>query len=226
VSWGGTPDRDALECLVFLYLPLIPYKTVHAFNWQGTQYRAIPIRWSWGLVARGMLRRWLWASCILGIICGAIAVTEGRGAAMPGFSVGMLVLGVIGVGVSALGWWALAASDRRNREIRRLLGPHQFGSSDPATWTDDLLRAAHGPREAHGTATFADAVPRALAAGALSRAMWAARMSTALEDRAIGEMLTDTVRDDPKVQDALAQVRRDVHCWSQVMNPPGPRAGG
>ena len=57
VGWGSF---DAMEWLVAAYLPVIPVKAVHTFDWQGEQYRMIPIRWSFDLVLRTFFSRWAW----------------------------------------------------------------------------------------------------------------------------------------------------------------------
>src|SRR5262245_10839853 len=56
---GGTEDHDAMECFVVAFLPLIPMKAVHTFNWSGSQCRMIPLKRSGALLAAAMLRPWL-----------------------------------------------------------------------------------------------------------------------------------------------------------------------
>jgi hypothetical protein len=223
--WGGQPDFDAVECLVFVYLPLIPLKAVHSFNWQGTQYQGLPIRWSWGLVLHAMLRRWIFVPALGGIVASAIGIVDYvNGRLSPGEYV-MIGIGVTVFVLSVAGMWAIHTSDRRNRAIRCMLGRHQFGSSDPATWKDGLLNGVTKPNELHGTSTYADAASKCLSAGAYSDAMWSARLSTALENRTTGEMLTDTILNDPNVQEAVARVVKQPSAWAEAMRPRPAPAG-
>jgi hypothetical protein len=92
-----------------------------------------------------------------------------------------------------LGYIVLWVTDRRPREIRRLLGPHELGQSDPATWTAESLASVRLPPQMFRTESFADAVPMLLEKGDRSSAMWAARLTVALEDAKTGEALTDCV---------------------------------
>jgi hypothetical protein len=205
VSWGGEKDCDAMECFVILFLPILPMKCVHAFNREGNQYDQIDIRFDGELFCRVFLERWLLAPLVIGII-------------------GLLMVPVVGLGLIALatlGWWLLALSDRRNRNIRLLLGQHDLGSSDPATWTTEQLDNEEKPRQMFGTDTYAQAVPDRLAQGDFAGAMWAARLSVASEQIPEGEKLTSTVLSNREVQNALKQVRKNPDAWWHVM-----RAGG
>lgn len=223
VRWGGPPDHDALECFCLFYLPLIPYKAVHTFGWSfgggfgvGNMgsYRQVPIRWTWDLVVVGLLRSWLGLPLVLGLFLVLIGIIGREDLVL------RLLAGVAGVVLadgSLLGWWVLWFLDQRHRNLRYVLGPHQAGSSDPATWTDDLLDGIHDPRDLFGTDTFADAVEPLLEAGDYSRAMWAARLTVALEDRSTGEGLTILILGDPDVKDALREVRKSPQRWNRVM---------
>jgi hypothetical protein len=43
--------------------------------------------------------------------------------------------------------------------------------------------------------------------------MWAARLATAMENGRQGEDLTDAILEQPEVQEALAEHRRDASQW-------------
>src|SRR4051794_3035468 len=94
VGWGSF---DAMEWLVALYMPLIPYKAIHTFDWNGEQYRAIPIRWSFGLMVRTFLGRWLWG---LGI--GGALFLIPTFADKSGFALVWLTFSVVFVGLAVL----------------------------------------------------------------------------------------------------------------------------
>ena len=216
VQWDGQADCDSVECLVVLYLPVLPYRVVHTFGRNGSQYRAVPIRWSLGTIARAFFRRWMWVLVVGAAIAGFIAYDTwdapdgGRGQIPAALAVGLAVM-------APLGWWLTARTDHRQRSIRRVLGPHELGSSDPATWTRDLLANVADPRENYGTATFAVAAAKELAGGSPIKAMWAARLAAATEDRHEGEKLTDEILAKPGMAEAIARVKAQPQLWPDAI---------
>lgn len=212
IGWGA---YDAMEWLTAFYMPLVPLKAVHTFDWNGSEYRMVPIRWSGDLVLRTFVNRWVWGVGFLGSILLLIAFLEidKRGVNLLLFTLGPLLL-LLAVG----GGLFLRVSDERNKKIRRVLGGMTIGNCDPAHLTDALLDDMAGePRLAYGTDTFADAVEPLLEQGSYARAMWAARVCKALEDDAEGEALTDRILNDPDVADALEVVRGKPAAWAEVM---------
>lgn len=229
---SGPWDFDGLECLVVFRFPLIPYRAVHTFNWSNDatvrggmvgieywSYDQIPIRWSFALLIRVALRRWIFVALAVGIGC-LFNSQLGRPAPQSVFVALAVACGIL-VGLGILGWCWMAVSESRVRRIRRVLGSHRRGSSDPATWTEEDLREVVGPQEAYGSPTFADAVLPLLVAGQLSKAMWAARLTVAKEDRRRGERLTSQVLKHPEVRKALAKVEENPTVWSSVMQQEG-----
>lgn len=223
ISWSSAPwynrqfdqlDCDAVECVCALYLPLIPYKAVHIFNrsgeFMGQRYHQMPIRQSVSLVARAFVWRWLW---VLFVVGAAVAAFGWNLRARERFDTESVAAGV-GMIVAALcGWWFLAWSDRRNKLIRRVLGPTTLGSSDPATWTADTLQHVTAAQFAVGQQTFAGAARKLLQANAFTQAMRAARYCVAIENRFEGEALTDEILRHPTVTAALRIVNRDPARW-------------
>src|SRR5579864_2432661 len=53
-------DCDCVECFIVFFMPLIPLKPMHTYNWKNGVCSFIPIRWSNSLVARVFLKRWIW----------------------------------------------------------------------------------------------------------------------------------------------------------------------
>ena len=51
--------------------------------------------------------------------------------------------------------------------------------------------------------------------------MFAARLSTALEDRAFGEHETDKILEHREVQRALERLRKEPRCRNEVLPPTG-----
>lgn len=211
VGWNS---YDAVECFVVCFMPVIPYSAVHTFDWNGTQYRRIPIRWSAGLVARTYLRCWRWGFLGLGLLLGFIGVLDfHKSSGVVLLAVGFLLLCVFAF-LTAL----MLVAERRHNNVRRVVGPHVLGSCDPAALVGETLEAFAGnPRVQFGCDSYVLAVPRLLEEGRYSQAMWAARLATALEDRAEGESLTDEVLNHPEVVAGLERVRRDPGSWQSMM---------
>jgi hypothetical protein len=125
---------------------------------------------------------------------------------------------VLAAAIFATSTWWLGVAEQRTCDIRRALGTHPLGSCDPVTLKGQAREAfAVPPGRRFGTLSYAEAVPLNLARGRYSEAMWAARLTAALEDPVYGEELTDQVLADPGMQAALDAVRRDRKCWGEVM---------
>jgi len=185
-------DCDAVECIVFVYLPVIPFRAVHTFAWNGNQFQMVPIRWSWDLVLKAFLQRWRWLLVILAFVfCIPIFQAKDNREWMGGVIV-VLFCTFLLVGINfLLGWW-----DKRHRELRRVLGPHQLGTSDPATWPEDLLAKIEPPNGM----SHLQAARAALQQGDFRNAMWDARFAVAREDRIRAEELTNEILADPDVR--------------------------
>ncbi len=219
VGWGSF---DAVEWIVILYTPLIPIRPVHTFGWSGVNYRQFPIRWSGALIVRSFLRGWNWLLIAAGCILLIAGIAIASGPQPRAFLEGGVALssGVLLAAAGVLLYFVLRSTDRRANDLRRVLGPHQLGSCDPAVMQQPM---EPDPRAVYGTDSYADAVPGLLDAGRYSRAMWAARLSTAWEDRALGEELTDHILGHPGVPEAVEQVRRNPPSWAEVMLSPTER---
>jgi hypothetical protein len=224
IRWGQAYACDAVQWFVIFLIPVIPYKTVHAFNWVGTQYLAVPIRWSLGLVVRSAVRSWLevfgLAAVLFAILAGIFWFKDGLTIPSVIFTVLTVVLGL----TSWLGFKIWNWTDRRQQNLRYVLGPHQAGSSDPAGWTEPMLAGIRDPRDLYATPTFAEAVGTMLAQGNYCQAMWAARLTTVLEYPEEGERLTDDILRHPGVEEGLREMLAGRRQWEEVMLPP-KRAG-
>ena len=223
VRWGREDDCDSVVCVTVLFIPIYPQKTIHTYNWNGLACDSIPIRWSFMLVFCAMLRRLLYGPLGLGLILVlvfAISLLDQREGIERMRAVLALVIVPL-LAVSALGFWFLSHVDQRCRNIRRVLGPHNLGSSDPATWTGQTLKSTPSSRELFGTESYAEAVCLLLEAREFARAMLAARLTVAFESRQKGEDLTDAILQDPIVRGAIEQVRTKPDSWAEVMNSPG-----
>src|SRR5262245_58653188 len=194
---SGMRGGDALECFVVVFMPIVPFKAVHLYgetaNFLGSSFRAIPIRLSITLLLRVYLLYWMAFPLVIGVamavICTIELLTKGSLDHYAPFFVAGWAITV----TCALVYLILWLTDRRTRRIRRVLGRHQYGSSDPGMWTRDLLSGVFSPQEMFGKESFSSAVPTLLEKGDYQSAMWAARLGVALEDRATAERLTDEV---------------------------------
>jgi hypothetical protein len=223
VRWGNEDDCDSVVFVTMFFIPFWPRKTIHTYNWNGMSCKACPIRWSNTLVLRAVLRRCLWGPLFVGlvlVILAGISLLDGREVAQR-MRVILPLLSVPFLAVSGIGFWLLSKLDQRCRNIRWVLGPHNLGSSDPATWTQELQKTAPGPRELFGADSYAKAALLLLDAGEFARAMWAARFTVVFENRHGGEELTDSILQDANVRSAIARVRKNPQSWREVMNPGG-----
>jgi hypothetical protein len=214
VGWGS---YDAVEWVVAFMMPIIPIKCVHTFDWNGNQYRQLPIRWSGGLILHTFLNRWLWGVGIVGgllMVFGIFALADKATLVSPL----LLLAGAIVIGLAIGAGFLLRATDARNKKVRLVLGAVTIGNCDPAHFTDDTLRQMAGnPSMIYDTPSYARAAEKLLEQGSYAQAMWAARLCVAVEDAAEGESLTDAILRDPKVAEAIEQVRRDSRSWSELM---------
>lgn len=121
------------------------------------------------------------------------------------WSLGVLTL-VVGIGLAVLAFVS-SRQEPRDRQIRLLLGPHAWGSSDPATWHKSIRRDIVDPRDLKA-ASFADFAKEAIEDKEWSFAMWAARLCVAVQDEETGEKLTDEILNNPEVRRSLEVVWR------------------
>jgi hypothetical protein len=223
VRWGQEADCDSVVFVTALFVPMYALKTIHTYDWNGSHCQAIPIRGSWALVVSAYLRRILYGPLTVGLLLTLVIGISlfDRGEGLEKMRVTLVLVIVPLLGVSGFGFWFLSHADQRCCKIRWVLGRHNFGSSDPAVWTEELLKTMANTRELFGKDSYAEAVFPALERKDFSRAMWAARLTVALENGDQGEELTDTILQDADVLAAIERIRRDPSSWAQVMNGSG-----
>jgi hypothetical protein len=199
---GGRRDYDAYRGFGLIF-PLYLTQAVHCFGWgeQPNFAWAIPLRSDRDFATRALISDW----------CGPLCLLAGL-AFLPlccsGYST---VLTIIALAVLVLSATALLAvkltAGSRDRDIRLILGRHDWGSSDPATWHEDLLEGVVKPQKKFGVPSFEELAEQLLEEGRWAEAMWAARLCAAVEDPTRGERLTDEILEQPKVAKKLARVR-------------------
>lgn len=214
-GWGWD---DAVECIVFLYLPVWPLRAVHVRDVSEETYEALPIHMSKPLIRQVFLRRWSVGAAVVGAMVLLLFVVKPT-REHAGRTDLQLLLGAIGA-VLVLGGlfvrWRVQQRASRERDRRSLLGLHHLGNSDPLSWVSQDS-AGISSQTLFGTPTFAEAVPGLLRSQAWSAAAWASRLSAKLEGEAPGEQLTNDVINEPAVAVALAQLRRRRDDWHAIM---------
>jgi hypothetical protein len=223
---GGRRDYDVHEAVGFL-APIMVLAPLHASFWgsqgDGQAIRLNPER---GFRLRAFLGDWcmlsLFISPVAAIAFGMFAalrmVEQDRPSGVLVFLT-ILSLAVPVAAIAVLVW--LRRSDRRDRDIRLVLGTHTWGSSDPATWHPDLLDEVR-PAHTFRVKNFAALARRSLTARKWCEAMWAARLCTALEDEDAGEDLTSEILDEPAVRQKLSKLQKDGSRRDKLFGEPPP----
>lgn len=129
---------------------------------------------------------------------------------------------ILGLACLVFAIMCLFAEGSRNRNIRLVLGPHSWGSSDPATWHKSIGKCVVDPMAAFEVETFAKLARRAIKKGEWSKAMWAARLCVLAEDKETGEDLTDTILDDAEIRNGIFQVARYPEDHKREFGKPPP----
>ncbi len=196
---SGRQGGDAIECIVILYIPIVPClgPALHLFGQTSegmtSSFQTIPIKKSIGLLLRVYLMYWSIVLLLVGLALGIFNthwwLTEHNDERYLQF----VRAGWTMVSLSILSYFFLLVTDKRNRRIRQVLGYHRYGNSDPATWTGFILSELPSSNEVFGTETYSSAVPLLLEKNDFQNAMWAARLSRAVEDRDTAERLTNEV---------------------------------
>lgn len=243
VEWDySIGDSDALLAFCLFGIPIIPYKAVHVFQWEpgielGLINKQHPIRWTWGLTASAYLRRVWGVLVVLGALLlfasyfggsdsvGAILAAPPNIVAkftwLDPLPVRILLaaLGLLLVAGPIFGRIVMDKAERRHQNIRRLLGRHLVGSSDPAYWTRSFLEKVRPAPQSFGSATFAEASQSALKQRDYRQALFAARLAVALENPVQGESLTNSILEVPEVKQLIDSLHKNPRAYSQLIPP-------
>lgn len=227
-GWGWD---DGVESAMFCYLPVWPLRVIHLHNVHGgsftpDSYHSVPLGWSNHLVRQVFLRSWL-GGCIgwgilFALLLGAHAVSppQGKEYVIREWAVLKPILAPLApilIVVGIVGLVVINRFTRREREIRLLLGVHHLGSSDPVDWPDEELSRMPSAMTMFGTTTYAATVPELLQVQASTGAMWAARLSAAMESETNSQVITGQVLQHPDVRRVLQSFRLGSTKWGDVM---------
>jgi hypothetical protein len=204
-------DHDCVLAVVVFFLPILPLRPLHTFDWVGQQCRTAPIRWSLWLVIRSLLRPWLIAVLAVALVAAVLYLVPSLGREVVGrrfltkYDEGLWVaLGSIAG--SALGLSLLGMTSRRSRDVRLVLGRHGLGSSDPGTWPRELVEQVTAACPYAGSLSITT-VRRLLDQDRPVQAMWLARLAKGL-GLPWAEQATDAVLNDARVRSRLAETRK------------------
>lgn len=224
VSWFGQESFDGMEFLCALFIPIVPIKAVHTYEWHGAEYRQLPIRRTGGLVLRCYWRSAAYLTIIAGLLVLALAAggpfakgdRPGQGAISVGVALGLAAAGLIVLGLGFLLLYLFNRSDERDRNIRRVMGPHFAGSSDPAYWTADMTSQIKSAQEAHGAPTYLHAAMNLFQQNLFAEAMMCARIAMAQGEVDQGDEMTTAILNQPEVIDGLRKVKAAPDTWPAV----------
>ncbi len=223
---GGPPyhDFDAVWFLHLLGFPVVPLRVAHIYrltDWYAADgYQCHPIRWSLSLVLAAWLRRVCWVLLVYVIPLLAMAILAIVGKDDPeGWLLLKLCIDAV-VGCPLL-LWLLHGLDRRNRDIRTVIGNWRLGSGDPVTFDPAWFAGSEfeTSRPNWGTDTFAEGAVNCIKYHNWWGGMFAARMCLLLEDRRLGKELTDAILAEPEVRESIAQVRANPERWFALLGP-------
>ena len=204
------PDHDAVECLTVFFLPVFPLRAYHTHRWTSDACAALHIQRSTRLLLRAMLRPYLlgmlWAGGIMCSLVFLLQLAEWLGPKPQNMLPRLWLFGSIFL-LGALGTVLFNKVDHRFRDIRLLLGPHDLGSSDPATWFPETREKVRLPALLRDQSDMLRAGQEALVAGHFSEAMFAARLAVATGDLG-GEELTENILRDLRVVPVLGALRK------------------
>jgi hypothetical protein len=180
----GYKQFDAVEAVIFLLMPIVPYKVVHVMSiWgegQGERYQAIRLRPSLRIIAKAFLNAWGNGLAIfgagMGLLAGFAFLTMDRPVNQTDRTFLIIALACFVAGVlSKLAWMALNRSDER---IKDVIGAHELGTSDPYYWADDVAQpAAEALLEEESCSSLVDLAERLLTSGDRSKAMLCLRLA-------------------------------------------------
>lgn len=192
------PDHDAIEAFVVLFIPVVPLRAFHTFEWSGEHCRVVPIRMTRALIARAYLRTALLVPAGISFTAAIVAIIASFATLSPvviAWTGGFIAAFAVFLGALR----GLDRCDRRTRDIRLVLGPHELGSSDPALWPPDVVEKTVSP----DLAQAGDALARA----DFPHAMAMARLAVA-RGMPDGERLTGDILGDPRIAAILPALRK------------------
>ncbi len=199
------PQFDAIEAFVFVNLPIIPYRVVHVLSMResgrGEQYRYFELRRSMRIIVKGVLNGW--ANMLLFMTIFAIPIVAlahynmEREVSSLDYYVWWFLIGGLVVGV--LFKILMMALDAKDYRIKKIIGPHQHGTSDPFTWVDVMANQERAKAlETASANKLVDVARSALARDDRSAAMFFARLAQRTGEKGEASEIVKSILTDGK----------------------------
>jgi hypothetical protein len=166
------------------------------------------------MIAKSFLRRWLWVIAAGGVL----TIVQGLRLSLGLWNDVLLGIGAVLLLFTMIAVIWLMVAEARTKKIRRLIGRHARGSSDPATWTQEDLEAVPDCQAMFGYPHYQEAVDAMLDKVDLRGAMWAARLCLVKEDPLRGEQLTAQVLRHPEVRRVLPMAEDNPAAWMEFLH--------
>ncbi len=218
IFWNrGVEEYNVVDYLAFMFIPIIPLEAGHISIGHNPhlakklEYERYQIRLQPRDIITGYIRRLSQLGLIISTPVLVLFIFVNR------IDTEELILWMIIWIISLGGYLYQITRANQDLKIRLLLGRHSLGSSDPVTWKNDFLPSPSICQDLYQCNRFEEAVPILIKRGEWSRAMWAARLCTALEDVAVGETLTKEVLEHPSVQEILRQLLIYPYKWNKLI---------
>jgi hypothetical protein len=183
----GRTQFDAIEALMFCYLPFVPYRALHVLDIQAVkdftckeQYQFVPLRMSFRLILKAFLNRWGTCLGLFGglslCVCLYANMTMQRPVVHSDWIFYMICAAIFGFGIACkIAWWLLT---RKDEKIKDLMGFHVRGSSDPMDWqSDDADAVTQAILQHESSSSLVDAARRIMKTGDRSNAAFCLRLA-------------------------------------------------
>lgn len=207
---GGVVDADI--CIGTFVFVTDFYHTIGAFpkKRSGSSVPVLPLKKDKSFSRRAVAKPvFLLIAFFSGVCLPIAAMLLAAGAAPKTRSIVGIAVCALLLPASCAGLFLFRDTDaRRRRDIRLVIGRHEWGSSDPTTWPKAIANRVR-PAQDFRVKSFAELSERFARKRQWPQAMFAARLCAALEKRGKGERLTDQILDDVDVANALDDIRND-----------------
>lgn len=215
-------DHDCMVCFVIFFLPILPLQAVHTFGWEGDRCIQTPIRWSMTLILNALVRPYLLAAAIgIPIVLSLYAFASWEEIRRGRFEFASLGIPAgIAVGAAVL-LVLLGRLDRKSRDIRLIIGPHEAGSSDPATWSPALAADTLEKIRIGGESVDEESVREMMRQGRPARAMWLARIAAG-NGEPWGKNMTEEFLQDSTIAAILFTIRKAPWLREQAFSEAYP----
>jgi len=188
---------DAVEAFVLLYIPLVPYKVIHILSiWpgsEGEQYQSMPLQFAPKIVAKAFLNGWgnvlLWLCTPMAAVFTVVTFTMEREVNDTDVACLTVLWTLAFVGLCLKTIWCFWSG--RDERIVETIGSHEFGTSDPFYWQDQLLaEVAEATLKDLSENRLIDRAQACFREGDAASALYLARIAMRTENRTEAEAIS------------------------------------